>query len=187
MSEQTPDEAEQSRQRAAHLKRLFQHVTAIEITGLVDLHEKSPTDVARLLPRFTEIQKQGGNPAFALFVDPNTGRIWTLRSGFTPDVRETVNGLPFRFGVMSRAVAREAGASWGDRQLPLAGHVEGQAAALMRVHDVANGVLYINGSTPCTANGRGCLYNLPELLSENAHLVVFNKNGRAFRFTGTPD
>ncbi len=186
--ERPGDEAEASRRRAARLKGLFGDIDPIEITGSVDLRGKSPQDIARMLPRFTTIRQEGGNPAFGILVDPLTGRAWSLRSGFSPDVVETIDGIPFRTGTMTREVAQAAGGAWAQQRVPLGAHVEGQAAAFMRRAGIAGAVLHINGSTPCKNGGIGCSFLLPELLAEGSTLTVFNKNGRAFSpFVGLPD
>src|SRR5437773_2527690 len=100
--------SEASRQRAARLKDLFKDVEPVEITGNIDLQGKSPQEIARMLPRFTTIQEEGGNPAFGILVDPKTGRAWALRSGFSPDIEETIKGLRFRTGTMTQEAALAA-------------------------------------------------------------------------------
>jgi hypothetical protein len=186
--DQLADGSEASQQRAAQLKAIFKGVEPIEITGTVDLRGKSPQEIPRLLPRFTAIQQAGGNPAFGILVDPKTGRVWSLRSGFSPDVVETVNGILFKSGTMTREVAQAAGGAWMQPLNPLGAHVEGQAAAFMRKMDIADAILYINAGTPCYGRNRnGCLFKLPELLAEGSSLTVFNKNGRPFPFTGVSD
>jgi hypothetical protein len=176
-----------SQQRAARLKGLFKDVEPVEITNSIDLRGKSPQEIARMLPRFTAVQREGENAAFGILVDPKTGRAWSLRSGFSPDVVETVNGIPFKSGTMSREVAEAAGGAWSQPGLPLGAHIEGQGAAFMRRMDITDAIMHINGSTPCQRGGRGCSFKLPDLLAEGSTLTVFNKNGRPFSFTGTAD
>lgn len=176
-----------SQQRAARLKRLFQNVEPVEIIGSIDLHGKSPQEIARVLPRFTAIQEEGGNPAFGILSDPKTGRAWSLRSGFSPESVERIKGIPFKSGTMTPEVAEAAGGVWSQSGLPLGAHIEGQGAAFMRRMDITDAVMYINGGTPCQRGGRGCLFKLPELLAEGSTLSVFNKNGRQFLFTGKAD
>jgi hypothetical protein len=101
---------------------------------------------------------------------------------------ETVNGILFKSGTMTREVAQAAGGAWAQERVPLGAHVEGQAAAFMRRMDITEAVLYINGSTPCKNFGIGCHFRLPELLAEGSSLTVFNKNGRRLvPFVGLPD
>jgi hypothetical protein len=185
--DQLADGSGASQERATRLKGLFKDVEPIEITGAIDLSGKTPQEIARLLPRFTTLQQVGVNPAFGILVDPKSGRAWALRSGFAPETVETLNGLPFKSGTMTRDVAQAAGGAWGDRQVPLGAHLEGQGAAFMRKMDISEAALFINGSTPCRNNGQGCFFRLPELLAEGSTMTVFNKNGRAFPFTGTAD
>jgi len=179
--------ASASQQKTARLKELFQDVDPIEITGSLDLCNKSPLEIAALLPSFTTIQEAGGNPAFGLLFDPKTRRVWSLRSGFSPHFEESVKGIRFKSGIMTREVAQSAGAPWWDDRVPLGAHIEGQAAAFMRKANMTDAVLYINSAAPCKWDGRGCMFNLPELLAAGATFVVFNKNGKTFSFTGLPD
>lgn len=167
------------------MRSLFAEVEPIEITDKA-LLEENPEELARRLPRFTSIQEAGGNPAFGLLVDPKSGRIWALRSGLSPLVEETFNGIRFKSGIMTRPIATQAGGVWGQPGNPLGAHLEGQAVAFMRKTELMEAVLYINGSTPCLSPG-GCKANLPVLLAANATLVVYNKNGRQFDFTGVAD
>jgi hypothetical protein len=175
-----------SEKEAARLKALFQNVEPVEITG-IDLRGKSPPEIARMLPRFTTLQQEGGNPAFGFLVDNLTGGVFALRSGFTPHVTEVVNGIRFRTGTMTQAMAEAAGGAWSQPGNPLGAHIEGQAAVFMRAQGIIDATLFINGSTPCKVGGTGCLFRLPELLGESATLTLFNKNGRRFHFTGLPD
>jgi hypothetical protein len=141
--------SDESKQRSDRLKRVFRDVDPIEITGIVDLQGKNPQEIARILPKFTTIQEKGGNPSFAILTDPKTGRAWSLRSGFSPEIVETFNGMKFKTGIMTKDVAQTAGGSWAQRDNPLGAHVEGQAAAFMRKMEISEGVLYINSSTHC--------------------------------------
>jgi hypothetical protein len=175
-----------SEKEAARLKILFQDMNPVEVTG-IDLRGQSRQAIGRLLPRFTTIQQEGGNPAFGLLIDNQSGRVFALRSGFSPHLCETVNGITFRTGTMTQATAEAAGGAWSQPGNPLGAHVEGQAAAFMRARTIFDATLYINGSTPCNVGGTGCLFRLPELLAEGATLTVYNKNGRRFTFTGIPD
>lgn len=171
-----------SKQEAARLKALFQSVEPLEITG-IDLTGKTPQEIARMLPRFTTLQLRKENPACGILVDVSTGRAFALRSGFTPESEGVFNGIRFKKGTMTQETANEAGTVWRR----LGAHVEGQAAAFMRKREMREAVLYINASTPCQLDGRGCLFKLPDLLSEGAGLTVYNKNGRPFPFMGNPD
>jgi hypothetical protein len=166
---------------------LFREVEPVEVTGRLSLAGLSPQEITRLLPRFTTVQREGGNPAFGLLVDNQCGRVFALRSGLSPQAVEIVNGIPFRTGTMTRATAEAAGGPWSQPGNPLGAHIEGQAAALMRARGITDATLYINGSTPCRAGGTGCLFRLPELLDEGSTLTLFNKNGRRFDFAGLPD
>jgi hypothetical protein len=170
---------------AARLRRLFASVEPVEVTAMVDLQDKTPREIARLLPRFTTMQ-QSGNAAFAFLVDNGTGRIFALRSGLAPYLHETLNGIPFKTGTMTRATAEAAGGVWGRPGNPLGAHVEGQAAAFMRARGIMDATLYINATNPCYGT-RGCYASLPTMLAEGSTLTVFNKNGRQFPpFTGAP-
>ena len=170
---------------SARLKALFANVEPVEVMG-IEPQGKTPQQIASLLPRFTTLQQQGSNPAFGLLFDPQSKRIWALRSGLSPQIEETLNGIRFKSGTMTQAVAKSAGGVWGQAGNPLGAHIEGQAAAFMRKKGIIAAVLYINGSTPCLGP-RGCKENLQELLAEDATLTVYNKNGRRFFFTGLPD
>ena len=171
----TPAELE-----AVRLKALFQVVEPLEIIGL-DLTGKTPQEIARLLPRFTTLEEEGGNPACGILVDVKSGKAFALRSGYSPDRQEMLNGIAFKRGTMTRSVAVSAGGIW---QI-LGSHVEGQAAAFMRKAGITEAVLYINASTPCKGqNGIGCLYLLPLMLPPAAGLTVYNKHGKPFPFAG---
>jgi hypothetical protein len=173
--------------KEAKLARLFADVEPVEVTGRVNLEGRTPQEIGQMLPRFTTIQQEGSNPAFGLLVDNRTGRVFALRSGLSPQVQETVNGIPYKTGTMTRATAEAAGGIWGDPRRPLGAHIEGQAAAFMRAKGITDATLYINGTTPCLGP-RGCFNNLPTLLAERSTLTVFNKRGRQFStFTGLPD
>ena len=176
-----------SRVEAARLRGLFEDVEPVEVTGRINLEGRSPQDIARMLPRFTTIQQEGGNPAFGLLVENQTGRVFALRSGLSPQIEETVNGIPFRTGTMTRAIAEAAGGVWAQARNPLGAHIEGQTAAFMRAQGITDSTLYINGTTPCHG-AKGCFANLPTMLAEGSRLTVFNKRGRQFpTFAGLPD
>lgn len=174
-------------QRTIRLKELFQDVDPIEITGTIDLSGKTPLEIAALLPRFTTLQQQGENPAFGILVDPATGRMWSLRSGLSPDEEETWKGIRFKTGTLTKEMALLAGEPWWDYEVPLAGHLEGQSAAFMRKMEVQAAILYTNSGAPCKQKGKGCFHHLHRLLAERTTLIIFNKNGRQFSFTGTLD
>lgn len=170
-----------SEQEAARLKALFQSVEPIEITGL-DLTGKTPQEIARLLPRFTTLEEEGGNPACGILVDVQTRRAFAFRSGYSPDKDETLTGITFKRGTMTKDLAATAGPIWK----ALGSHVEGQAAAFMWKTGILEAILYINASTPCRGqNNVGCLYLLPVMLPPGASLSVYNKNGRLFPFSGS--
>ena len=66
-------------------------------------------------------------------------------------------------------------------------HVESNAAAYMRRHDVRSAVLYMN-MRPCAGNG-GCYRNLAASLPQGYRLTVYqvypNGTVRAWSFPGT--
>lgn len=126
------------------------------------------------------------NPAFGLLIDQAAGRVFSLRSGLSPAVEETLNGIRFKTGIMSREVVEAAGGLWGNPLRPLGAHLEGQAAAFMRKDDIRDAILHINMTTPCLGPS-GCKQCLPQLLAAGAYLVVCSKNGRRFPFHGIPD
>lgn len=165
----------------ARLKAVFESVEPVEVVGL-SLAGKTPEEIVRLLPRFTTLEEEEGNPACGLLVDTRSGRVYALRSGFSPHKSETLNGIQFKKGTLTKAVAASAGIVWKT----LGAHVEGQAAAFMRRMEIREAVLYLNASNPCKLAGEGCLFKLPELLSAGARLTVYNKRGRAFVFEGRP-
>lgn len=171
-----------TRSEAQRLKTLFKGIKTLEVTGVVDLQGKTPLEIAQLLPKFTDMSQDDSNPACGFLVA--NGRIFTLRSGLSPHVKETLNGLPFQSGLLTVDLADAAGGLWSQVGKPLAGHIEGQAAAVMLSEGITDAVLYINGSTPCLGP-RGCRTNLPFLLEERARLIVYNKRGKSFPFVGT--
>jgi nucleic acid/nucleotide deaminase of polymorphic system toxin len=175
------------RAEAGRLRKLFADIQPIEVTERINLKSMKPQEIAQLLPRFTAFQQGGENPAFGLLVDTHSERIFTLRSGFSPHIEETINGLPFRTGTMTRATAEAAAGVWGDAIQPLGAHIEGQAAAFMRAQRITDAVLYINATTPCRIS-RGCWESLPIMLAEGSTLTIFNKRGRQLpTFTGLTD
>jgi hypothetical protein len=172
--------------RSDRLTELFKEVDPIEITD-IDFRGKTPQEIVYFLPKFTEMQAGSANPAFGILMDPATGRAWGLRSGLSPLTVETIKGIRYRCGTMTNEVVTAAGGAWFGAEVPLGAHVEGQAAAFMRKMSITKAVLYINAGTPCKQDGVGCFYQLPEMLAEGATLLVYNKRGRPFSYTGEKD
>src|SRR5271166_693627 len=101
-----------TQQEAARLKGLFKDVSPVEVTVIVDLQGKLPSEVAQMLPKFTVIEQEESNPAFGLLVDVNSGRIFSLRSGLSPHIKESFDGILFKSGIMSKDMAVAAGGVW---------------------------------------------------------------------------
>jgi hypothetical protein len=129
-------------------------------------------------------------------------RFLAAECGFNPPVaelpvntREKTAGLlhiegqdsvPLLSGVSgpSHAVRGQGLPGFNGNQLS---HVEGHAAAYMRVNGIQNAVLDIN-KLPCTqGSGGGCQGLLQRMLPEGASLRVRGPGGYNQTFTGLPD
>ncbi len=162
---------------AERLRRAYSEVTLRQIEG-IDVLSMTPQNIQSLLPD-PKISGTNITVIRGILVDPDSGRSFAISAGFSRRTN-TINGIPFTSGGVTREMAEDAQGVW----TRLGQHVEGQTAAFMRANRITRAQVHINGTTPCL---RGCNIELPNMLPEGSILTVFTNNGRSIPFRGLAD
>jgi hypothetical protein len=113
-------------------------------------------------------------------VDTKTRKAYGFQSGL--NAGETAHaGIIYCRGTLSSVAIENTTMDF----VTLEAHIEPQVCAFMRKHGIAEGSLYINGSTPCLGP-IGCNQNLPSMLPTNSRLRVSGTGSHGL-YLGQPD